>query len=96
MTVKLIQINLNRSARALDMLTSTVNKKNIDICLISEPNIKWLRNNSTIHTDRRQDTAIWWTGRNNTHAIRGTAYGEGFTWLEIDNTAVLYRNLNTF
>lgn len=90
MPIKITQINLNRSPRAHDMLKEFANKKHIDICLMSEPNIATTRRDKQLHTDTRTDTAIWWTGHDSTHAIRGTGCGEGFTWIDIDNVAVLY------
>lgn len=90
MAIRIIQINLNRSTIAHDMLTEIAARKQADICLISEPNTQRTRNDSRIYTDKRTDTAIWWTGNNRNMTIRDTGCGEGFSWLEIDQVAVLY------
>lgn len=90
MNFKATQINLNRSKHAHDMLTEFTTRKNIDICLISEPNIRIAKNNAFFYTDNRNDTAIWWTGNNTAHALRGAGSGDGFTWIHIHDVGILY------
>lgn len=88
--IKILQINLNRSKEAHDMLTDIASRKRIDICLMSEPNKRTTQHNDKYHADIRTDTAIWWTGNNRTHTPRETGHGDGFTWINIHNIGIIY------
>ncbi|XP_022710748.1 uncharacterized protein LOC111273316, partial [Varroa jacobsoni] len=90
MEVKLIQINLNRSSIAHDLLEITTQKYGIHLGLLSEPNYKRVVNDKGIVVvDDKKDAAIYWSGTRDV-VIRGKGAGNGFAWVEIEHIAVIY------
>lgn len=57
-TIKFVQANLKKSPVAHDALEQFVKQNNIDICIISEPNIRTSINKNFI-SDANNHASIW-------------------------------------
>lgn len=85
--MKVLQINLNRCRGAHDLLEVSTIQKEVDICLLSEPN-KAIADKRKWHADERTDAAI--SIINKKLCVVNGGKGKGFVWLELERTAVYY------
>lgn len=79
MKVKILQVNLGRSRAAHDILCATMCEKQIDLAIISEPNIKASENNGYI-MDRKKNVAIYI--RNKNIGVHSHSSGDGYVCLK--------------
>lgn len=86
-TFALIQINVNRSKRALDLAHAFAVKVKTDFFLISEPNVKAVQNKSNIYCNKEVSAAIWKVCHN--LPVVKTAEGKNFIMTETEEF-VLY------
>ena len=84
--LEILQINVDRKRITHDLVQSVVNRDNIDVCIISEPNKK-ISERLKYLTDKRCDAAIVVANRD--VVVRGHGGGSGFVWAELDGI-VLY------
>lgn len=73
LTMRVLQVNLNRSRAAHDLLKYVVGRLEIDLCVLSEPNIGIAvsKRADGWSSDDTGDTAIWWTRRDRHIATSG-------------------------
>lgn len=76
--IKVLQVNLGRGRTAHDMVYTTAREKDIDIVLISEPNIKISLSQNYI-LDNKQNVAMYI--RNKNVGIHGFSVGDGYICL---------------
>lgn len=84
--MKCLQTNIGRSRAAHDIAYAVAKEKNIDIIIISEPNINIAKSQNLI-TDNRMDVAILILNRN--IGVNRVEKGEGYVKIEFD-TWILY------
>ena len=88
--LRIIQINLNRTKVAHDLLEVTAAQWKADICLVSEPNLAKAKEAGWA-LDIRQDAAIWVVNPGKQEAkVRRRGKGKGFVWAEMGSGAVIY------
>lgn len=90
--MRILQVNLNRCRAAHDLLEDTVGRLEVDLCLLSEPNIAIAADKraSGWISDDAGNTAIWWTGRDRRTCTSGQGIGAGYSWLSIENGPTFY------
>lgn len=76
--IKCLQLNVNRSRAAFELLEQTFREQGTDIALIAEPNQKLARSRGWL-VDRRGDTAI--KVINSGLKISEHGEGEGYSWV---------------
>lgn len=81
LNIKFLQLNLNRSGTAHDLLIQKINENNIDVCLGQEQNLKRSKNNFI--NDLNGDCFIGIYNKN--IIIRNTYVGTGFCAVELEN-----------
>lgn len=59
--MRIVQLNLNHTRAAQDLLIQLVKEKSIDIAILSEPHI--LLESTTFHCDKTNTAAIWTAGK---------------------------------
>lgn len=77
--MRCLQVNAGRSKAAHDLVYSTAKKIEIDLVIISEPNINISKNKGYI-MDLNNDVAVYITNKN--MGITGHEIGEGFVKIE--------------
>lgn len=83
--INFLQVNVNRSRAAHDMITVLTRRLKTDLLLISEPNKSLLAKGGWIH-DRATDAAILVLNPNIT--IKNIGTGSGFAWVELQNAVI--------
>ncbi|KAH0811666.1 hypothetical protein GEV33_011125 [Tenebrio molitor] len=78
-TLTMLQVNLNRSRAAHELLKQTATEMNFDILLVAEPNVK-LTEKEHWQTSRAQDAAIKVINKN--VKVTNAGGGNGFAWIE--------------
>lgn len=90
--LEILQVNLNKSRTAHDLLEETARDLQIDLCLLSEPNIaRTRRKNSTGWiADEKADVLLWWTGHSNALSICKQGRGDGYAWATVEDKVTVY------
>ena len=81
-----MQVNLDRSKRAMDLFIHRCTTENTDLGIIAEPNKNMTKYSSKWITDEKIDTAIYAPHKN--LSIRKSGHGKGYTWIETDELAI--------
>lgn len=84
-SLNFIQVNLNRSPKAHNMLQAFIPISKTDICLLSEPNPRIASENNLI-MDRNGDAAIWIT--NSDVRLNTVIEGNGYIGVIIENILI--------
>src|SRR5438045_3678178 len=81
-SLKCLQINLNRSRAAHDLLESSIVDRGVDVVLASEPNARRVSGSSAAEwiVDERGDAGMW-TRRGLMEEARGS--NDGFVWKQL-------------
>lgn len=77
--MKILQINTNRSRPAHDMALATAINQNVDILIVSEPNVSAVRNKMDWICDEDYATSI--KILTNNIAVRNQGHGKGFSYI---------------
>lgn len=90
--VKILQINLNRSRTAHDLLEETARYLQVDLCVLSEPNVSITRRKKLTGwtVDNKVDAALWWTDHNTTLSTTDQGQGDGYAWVTLENNLRVY------
>lgn len=83
--VRVLQINLNRSRDAHDLMHITASKLKVDICLVSEQNVNKCTGKCWFE-DENKDASIY--VNTNKITIGKTGKGRGFVWIKTDNMVI--------
>lgn len=84
--IKFLQVNLNRSPRAHDLMEKTCEEEKIDILLVSEPNKGKVSKERGWYTDSNCDAVIGVRGRSISGSESGS--GLGYTWIGVNNVKI--------
>ena len=89
MSIKVLQINLNRCKGAHDELTEKVKRNSVELCIISEANPRISSENSRKDegwiADKEGDAVLWWTGINKKHRILNRNVSKGIATILLDS-----------
>lgn len=84
MVVNILQINLNRSIKAFDLLTQRAREKKADLILISEPPIRATKKTTITSTNGWSAITLW----NKRTPITNRGEGQHFCFITVDNFTV--------
>lgn len=84
--MKILQINTNRSRQAHDMALATTINQNVDILIVTEPNVKAVRDKMDWICDEDYATSI--KILTNNIAVRNQGYGKGLSYIATTQLAL--------
>lgn len=86
---KVLQVNLNRSREAHDLMEHTVAEEQTSLCLVTEPNRAVVGNSTRWRRDTAVDAAILCATQGSGPALaRRQGAGEGFVWVEVEGVVI--------
>ncbi|XP_018576386.1 uncharacterized protein LOC108914942 [Anoplophora glabripennis] len=80
--MQILQVNLCRDKGASDLLEQAINERDIDIAVIAEPNVNYVKRRQWL-VDDRTDVAIWL--RSPRIRINSVSKGHGFVRIKVDD-----------
>lgn len=79
--IAMLQVNLGRDKGATDLLEQVVVEKDIDIVVVAEPNVNYVRRRKWI-----VDVAVW--VRSSMVKVKGVGQGQGYVWIVVEDIFV--------